>query len=467
MSLRRRRPLFAWAAALALAAPAASASHGDAVLGSDGELYMVRAGAYGELFPGGDAAAPADPVLALEVVRPAAAAGSAERFLVPGTAGPEPENSPSILFEQASKTVFVVWESAFNVVHPSVRLVWFDGAAWSELIDVTGKPFTPKTSPLLAVTRDSREETSEEGEAVERNRTILHLLWVEEDAAGLDEVLYTPIVFEDGVYKGNTGYHRLARFDPSPPADVPAVSQGLLDAPTLERGRDGRTVVAGFAAAANRRVVTLEIDVLPGELVHLADRARAHIINIGTRFSAPGGHQNLAEAARAHIINIGRDFHPEVAQSLGDQLRAYLLANPGQELIPLADGARAHIINIGAKLSGRGLRQQTSALSAADEAAPLQEIIEVRGADAPYEPPLALLQVRLASSRPAPATGAGTRIFLSETGRDVLIAWPEEGRVLYRGSAGAGWDDTRELRLSPALPLERALEILEHRVRNR
>jgi hypothetical protein len=439
------------------------------VLGGEGELYMVRAGSYGELFPGGKAADPANLVLALDVVRPEAPGGASERFLVPGTSGSEPENSPSLLFEQASNTVFLVWESAFNVVHPSLKLAWFDGAAWSDQIDVTGKPFTPKTSPLLAVTRDTHEEMGEDGAPALRHRTILHLLWVEEDAAGIDEVLYSPLVLEDGIYKGSTGFLRLAAFDPSPSADTPyELSAELLGSPALEGGSDGRTVVAGFAAAASERLVTLEIDVLPVELSRLADRVRTQIIDIGARFSVPGGLQHLADAARAYAIDSGRAFHPEVAQTLGDQARDYILANGGRDLIPLAEGVRTQIIDIGAKLSGRGLRQRSSAPGAGDEASPARQIVQVRAAESRDERPLALLQVRLASSRPAPETGAGSmRLFLSESGQEVLIAWVEDGRVLYRDSAGAGWNETRELRLSPTLPLERALEILEHRVRNR
>jgi hypothetical protein len=96
------------------------------------------------------------------------------------------------------------------------------------------------------------------------------------------------------------------------------------------------------------------------------------------------------------------------------------------------------------------------------------QIVEVRAEGGEYEPPLALLQVRLASSRPVPQVGTGsTRLFVSENGQDVLIAWAAADRVLYRDSAGAGWNDTRELRLSPGLTLDRALEILEQRVRNR
>ncbi len=467
MSRRRHLSLFAWALGLCLLAPAATASHRDAVLGGDGELYLVRAGAYGELFPGDKAADPANLVLALDVVRPDAAAGEVERFLVPGTAGPEVEHSPSLLFEQASSTVFLVWESAFNVVHPSLKLAWFDGAAWSELIDVTGKPFTPKTSPLLAITRDTHEETAEDGSPVERHRTILHLLWVEEDAAGADEVLYSPLVLEDGVYKGSTGYLRLAAFDPSAPANAQyEVATELLGAPALEGGRDGRTVVAGFAAAATQRLVTLEIDVLPVELSHLADRVRTQIIDIGARYSVPGGLQHLAAAARTHLIEVGRAFHPEVAQTLADQVREYILAKGGGDLIPLADGVRTQIIDIGAKLSGRGLRQRSSVAAPGDDAAAPAQIVQVQAAGS--DQPVALLQVRLASSRPAPQTGAGsTRLFLSESGQDVVVAWVEDGRVRYRDSAGAGWSETRELRVSDSLSLERALEIVKSRVRSR
>jgi hypothetical protein len=64
------------------------------------------------------------------------------------------------------------------------------------------------------------------------------------------------------------------------------------------------------------------------------------------------------------------------------------------------------------------------------------------------------------------AAGAGPLVLLSADGADALVAWQEEGQLRYQESRGEGWSDTRAIALG-TVGLERALQIVEHRVRNR
>ena len=80
----------------------------DAVLGADGAVYGVEAGAYGDLFPDGSQAGPEQPVLALRVTL---ADGSRQVHLVPGTGDGDVEGSPSLIVEEATGTVYLLWES--------------------------------------------------------------------------------------------------------------------------------------------------------------------------------------------------------------------------------------------------------------------------------------------------------------------------------------------------------------------
>ena len=73
-----------------------------AVLGSEGQSFLLRAGVYGELFPAGDAAEPDNHVLGLEIRR---AGEEPERWLVPGTEEALPEIAESLFFEDASGTL--------------------------------------------------------------------------------------------------------------------------------------------------------------------------------------------------------------------------------------------------------------------------------------------------------------------------------------------------------------------------
>lgn len=469
--MSKDRRVFAWAIGFTLmTASAAFPAERQAVLGADGAVYVAKTGTYGQLFPGGKGTAATDPVVALEVTRPGS---PVQRILVPSTANSEVEKSPSLLYEDNSETLFLVWQSAINSIHPILQLSGFDGSTWSEPIEVTGNPFAPKTSPQMAITRDTFGDLNEEGELVVRQRTFLHLIWEEEvETGGILETFYTPILFIDGSYLGWNPVYKLSSLDPAEAAVVagPAgLSPALVRSPSLQGGRDGRTVVVAFVSSTKQRLISLEIDALPQEFSQLADKARSHIIDLGRRPNPPRGLKAIADEARSHIIDLGRAFHTEIAESLANQVHEKILKSGTQDLSFLGEAARSHIIDLGAKLSGRGLRNPMKSAAVART----EEIrASAPGSPAPEAPQSSnFIQFRLASSRPAPEVGAvdadALRMFISESGENVLIAWPDQNRVLYRDTRGDGWNAVREIKLSDSLDLAHAYEILERQVRSR
>jgi hypothetical protein len=341
----------------------------------------------------------------------------------------------------------------------------FDGVKWSEpaLPQLPGGTLSPKTPPQLAVTRDSYLDVVA-GAAILRHRTTVHLLWGEEQGSTLDTV-YVPIVFEDGVFSGATVIV-LNELDTATSAatsfEVPA---NLLSAPSITGGQDGRTVVAAFASPTTRRLITLEIDVLPRELVSLAGGARSQIIDTGAKLSFPAGLRQLAEQVRAGLQQRATAFAPEVAQSLADRIYSYILTNgKGQSLTNLAAGARSQIIDTGAKLSGRGLRS----IAAFSRLAEVPSISTLGAAGNSGQPLSHLIQLRVITSRPAPRVGNGAITqFLSKSGEEVVISWSEEGKVHYRASQNGNWDEQRTLVLTDTLDLHQANEMLAQRVADR
>jgi hypothetical protein len=451
---------------LALAA-AAFAGH-DTALGSDGTIFQVRTGLYGDLFPAGKAADKTSPVVALDVTRPGA---PAQRLLVPGTTGSEAESSPSVVFEDDSQTVFLLWQSAINI-HPVLELSGFDGANWLPAITVTGNPFAVKTSPQFVITRDSYDLADAGGNSTTRHRTILHLLWQEAGTGTQVQTFYTPIIINDGQYIGWNPLYNLDDFLPALPAGVAApadIQTAVSGAPLIQGGRDERTVVAAYASTVRGQMASVEIDVLPEQLMQLADQARSHIVDIG-RALYPNDLPGLAEKARSHIVDIGRAFHSEICTSMANQVKADILADTSGDLTSLAEKARSHIVDIGAKLSGRGLRPTTG------DDLPTQ-IVEVDGSPiAPVaatppdatQSPYHLLQIRTVNTWPAPRVGPGTvRVFVSQSGADLIVSWAQADRILYRTSQGGGWSDSRTLLFSDSLNLQKSYDILDQRIRNR
>jgi hypothetical protein len=449
---------------LATALPGRAASR-DTALGASGEVYQVKSGSYGDLFPGGHAVDPGVPVLAIDVTRPGAAA---QRVLIPDTLDPTPDTSASLLYENDSQTVYALWASQVGT-NSVLKLAGFDGTNWSSPIQVVGNPYATKGSPQFAITRETFQDIADDGTTATKHRTTLHLLWQEEAVPGVPDTFYTPVVFVEGVYTGINPVYNLSDYLQDAPASLAAAAPQqttLLRVPTIQAGRDQRTVIAAFTSPGKQQLATVEVDVLPEELSRLSEKARSHIIEIG-RALYPNDLPTLAEKARSHIIEIGVAFHPELVSSIADQVRDTILANgdatsTATTIEGLAEKARSHIIEIGAKLSGRGLRD--------GDLTKIVQVDDPSGEDTitPTGQAAYLLQLRMASSRPVPRVGPGTvKLFVSEDGSDVLVSWAQTDKVIYRLSKGAGWTDTLTLALSPTLDINKAYDILGQRVRNR
>jgi len=433
----------------------------DAVLGAGGALYEVKTGAYGGLFPKGRELPAATPVLVLDVSRPGMAS---ERILVPWTEDADIEGSPSLIFEDATDTVFLVCETRINSIHSILELSSYDGnGGWSTPIEVEKNPSSLKTSPQLAITRDSYADEDADGKPATRHRTLLHVIWAEEYGSGTYRTFYMPLLLEDGHYAGSDSLFDLSQFDTAPAVTTP-LAPALARNPVIQEGRDGRTVVVAFTSADTGRLAVVEIDSLPVELSLLADGARAQIIDLGARYSYPANLASMATEIHDRIVGIGGAFHPEIVESIADMVYGMVLRQGGKkDLVPLAGEARAQIIDLGAKLSGRGLRTSTAA------SIDLPAIATVKSSSGEAESlPSHLVQFRVTSTRPAPGAGdKDLRLFVSKNGEHVLVSWFEKDRLLYRTSEGEGWSDVLQLPISPSLDLRRAYEILEQRVRNR
>ena len=458
---------------LLMVGAAASAMQQGAVLGANGELYIARGGAYGDLFPGGNAASATTSVLALDVVAPGATIP--QRLLVPGTEGDEVESSPYMVFEEDSNTVFLVWETRLNDIHSILNLSSFDGTTWSKPIEITGNPFAIKQSPKLAITRDTFQDTdpaNPTGAVITKHRTVLHLIWEEDSGSGLYQTYYEPVILEEGVYLGWNPYRCLNDLDTSDALSLPfAISAGLVQAPTIQNSGNGETVVAAFASLKSQRLVGVAIDVLPKGLGQLADTSRATIIDTGARLSFPSNIGPFATQVRNAMLSGASDFEPEYLQAIADRVYNLLLSGAKQDLQSLADASRATIIDTGVKLSAaHGLRT----LNAGSSTGQIVEIDKpssvVTAGSNPTDPQTSahLLQLRVTASRPVPQVGTdGVSVFISQNGGNALVAWTEPGGVLYRESADQGWNDVHELKLSDSLNIDQALTLLAQRAFNR
>lgn len=444
----------------ASAAPAME--RGQIALGSEGELYSVYSGTYGELFPQSSGADAEASVLALEIATPGE---ESRRLLVPGTddAFGDLEGSSSLVFEDRSGTVFLVWESRRNVIHRMLNLISFDGESWSEPLVIMSNFFALKGSPRLAITHDNYT-VDVDGEPQSLHRAVLHLVWWEEGSEET-EVLYSPIVLDNGSYPTTeplifrlNDFHMVDEGGPRA-----AVTEDFARMPTLHSGLEHRSVVIGFTDASSGRFLSLEITVLPAELGLLADGVEQTILDSGFKFNS-GDLEAFAGTIRGNIIDIGRNLNQQNVSFLGGGIRGNII-DIGREwtggLETFAGTIRGNIIDIGSNLFGG----EVTRLYNADDF----HITEVPTPNA--APPQAqshILSMRVVTDRSLPALAdPASAIFVSESGQNVLIAWEGEDELLYVESAGDEWTSVRSLPLGDHMDAGDGYRILESRTSTR
>lgn len=463
MLQKLQRLLLALAWLAAFSAAGAVETNRDAALGLAGEVYLAHSGTCGQLFD--HCSETGNALLAVDIVR---SGEDPVRLRVPGTDGPEVEGTPALLFEDASSSLFVVWESKLQPNQSQVNLTWYDGEQWApEVIEISGDVHPLKGPPQVLITRDRYEVGLDDEQVSRRQRTVVHVVWWEQGPEA-EQVYYTPIILEDGAYIGRNHVYDLSALDPGlPPEEPTSLSPELLRSPVIEAGRDEATTLVAFTNPESERFVVFEVRLLPGELSLLADELQREILRHPELFN-PEGIEELADRARGHMIEFGHRLHPGLLQLISDDtamvIRTYGLT-AAADVEELADRARGHMIEFGARTLGTG---GLTAEPASSVALTLETRKEAAEPPVVEPPPAHHLWLRLVSDRPAPEVGDHpVWIFLSEDGRDAVVSWENNGKLLYRETTPEGWTGVRRISLQGPVDAARAEQILRQRVRER
>lgn len=455
---RALRPLAGLLVAVAATAAVPAAGAASRVLDADGDVYVVEAGSYGELFPEGRASEPGDPVLAVTVLR---SDGSAERSLVPGTEGPGVERlAASVL--GAEGLLYVLWESEAET---SRLRLGIHAGGWNDTVDVSRGSAVRPGSARAAVTHDSGRLTGEGGEATSTRRSILNVIWVEDGAGGAN-VVYAPLVIEDGAYIGEHSLHSLAAFVPPAAAEGAArPGEPVRIAPSIEPGRGGRTALVALVDEATDRLVTFELQPVSRELSDLGDGLARELLSLiaGLEPGSPDSLGRLAAGARAYVREAGGNLEPAVVELLGTEVERYVRESGSDWAFQpdaMAGRTRARLIEVGGSF-------ERGSISRLDDGRRAQLIdVGVR-----YVPDRRSHDVRvLAVSARAlpPATGpAVCTVYLSNQGEDALIAWEDGGAVYFQESRGDGWDDPQALGIGAEQDPQLIRGLLSERIRSR
>lgn len=466
---RSTRSISIWLTLLALALPLslvslpATAAEGGVpmVLGADGTVTWLVIGAYEDLFPDGvDVGVNgASQVLALEQVDPA---GVTVRWLVPDTEGSGVEPA-SLVLDDGSGAIFLLWEATINGLHPLLRLTRFEGEGFSSIVDITSGAFADKGTAQLVITREAEalrfveEDGAMEGEIFEERTMVVHVVWWQESPFGSLK-LYTPVVIENGRLSRQSPILDLSRFAPAGGADAEAEAEAALrDLLTIRQGETSQTVVLGFLEPSSGRLRTLRMDVVATALSDLGDKFGAHIVIVGMR---TGDRRAMAEEVWPLLLDLGEDLHESIKIYMAAHLEDLIL-NSEEDLTPegleaLAGRLSDEILTISAGVEAGGLARSESELV---DAVPRLE-----------EGKRHVLMVRVLSDRPAPEIGTPegvVRLFLSSSGYHAMVAWEEDGRVFFRETADAGWGEIGSVEPAKGLEISAIYQMLERRVASR
>ncbi|HKH43994.1 MAG TPA: hypothetical protein VKM72_04945 [Thermoanaerobaculia bacterium] len=439
-----------------LLSASASAFDRTGAIGPEGEIYLTRVGPYGVLFPKGNSYPASNVVLTLEVSRSGQAP---DRILVPGTEGPEVESASLVVFEEASKSLFLVWQSNISSINRLVLRNFKDGSFGSPIEVAAGTFEATMSAPQAVVTRDEFFVPTADGETATVHRTLLHLVWWQASGAG-NQALYAPITLIEGIDTGAHSVFSLYDLDQSPDdaAAAAEILPQLYRAPRIQTGRNDHSVVVSFANERNGRLAVLDVAVLPGEISFLADKIRAHIIDIGRR--GPSA-QAIADKIRAHIIDIGR-LNPRVVSFLSNDVYEHILTAGGRYVdagnyTGLADDVSAYVTRSATNLLENGRLGETP---------DTPEILRLANSEDNDELGAPRLQVRRVFTKPAPRTAAApTTVFASKDGKAVLVAWDTVSQIRYREISPEGWGEVLAIAITPDLTREQAYDFLEQRLR--
>jgi hypothetical protein len=428
-------------------------------LSNDGRVISLLQGTYGELFPEGSEATTDEAALALRIV----GTDKTETLLpIPATLDGAWEESCELVVDPTSGTSYVFWQSQTNQIHSRFFVSSFDGEAWSEPIEVSGAPFSLKSSPAFAVTHDAYYDLgSADGSEPRRvNRTTLHLIWSEESRNGSWVTMYTPLILEDGRYVDE---HPMIVLDDllgdSPASGPPATRTDIH--PVIEVADGGSSAVAAFLDEVANQVVAVKLDFVPGEISALASQVEEALESAAGTLDTTDAEAvaGLADDIHSRVLGFGSRFQPEILRAVNDRLDDFIVDRLGQgdDLHAVAGGARAQIVDVGFRLKDSPIQRVVG-----DERAQIVDVGYRAGGptrDSRHDLRMSVLKTQSL----ADVGFENPQLLVSESGRRLVLAVPAGTSLAYRETTEDGWTELRRIEIRGAMSLETAYAILRTR----
>jgi hypothetical protein len=440
---------------LPTAGPAVAQSR---LLGESATLYQAHSLRRSEVFPDfqgipGDAR-----ILVLEVSR---AASGGDFWLVPGSEDLAPESVVHLAGRDGGTGALLAWRSEDPAASDRLWLRGFDRAGWGDLVEIPLPWLAPGApTPSFTITADAVRVIDSHGEPATRPRDVIHCFWWGAPDGSLT-LLYRAAFLVDGRAITLSDPLDLGALDTETTVATP--QPDLILSSLAVRGQpEASRVAVAFLGARSGRFLTFDLQVLPDELVDLADRARGHIIDLGATLY-PGDITLLAEAARLEVQAMAATLHPAAAAHAANGTRDLIAAEDGSlPLDALAGKARGHIIDLVSSPVRGGVAREAPAERSA--------LLEARQAEG-TEPGGGLahaVKVRAVGSWVLPPVASAPLFTRVASEADMLtVAWRSAEHQLSYFELGLPVQlEPRRLPLE-RLSLEEAVALLEQRLSNR
>lgn len=307
--MRRAVPFAALLLCLLLPGPVRSQSR---LLGDAATLYQVHSVARAEVFPGFSAIPGDARILVLEASR---LNGGSDFWLVPGTEGASTETVVHLAARDGGRGVLLAWHDDDAAMRDRLRLRGFDVAGWSELVEVPLPWLAPGApAPRFVVTADAVGALDAQDRFVTIPRDVIHCFWWGMPEGTLT-LLYRAVFLVDGRAITLSAPFDLGSLDVETAALFPPAPALVMDSLALRGQSEASRVAVAFLGARSGRILSFDLQVLPDELMELADKARGHIIDL---VSTPlrGGVAREAPAERSALLEVRQPAEQEPGAGL-------------------------------------------------------------------------------------------------------------------------------------------------------
>jgi hypothetical protein len=189
----RRSSLYRWLLAIAIgaaiAAPAAAVEE-KSLLAADGTLYEVSAGTVVDLGISDGSLRPDDFVIEWASRRQD---GTTRIGLVPGTENGNVKRNLDLAYDAESDSLLLLWKQDLTPVDVLQLGVFRDGA-WKTSVLLPNIGFAKAFNPQMRLSRSTVRWIGDDGNPVERTRSILSIIWWEESQYA--QARYAPIFLD-------------------------------------------------------------------------------------------------------------------------------------------------------------------------------------------------------------------------------------------------------------------------------